>query len=384
MFKYLPLLWGGMMRKPVRISLTFASLAIAFLLFGVLEAVRTSLLGGAELAGKDRIVTWHKVSRMKNLPVNYVARIAALDGVVAVSPHIWLGGIFMEDRNQVLAYIVDAKTFGDVYTEYRVPEPQRVRWIAERDSAIVGSAIAERFGWKIGDRIPMRSNLRTRADGSTVWPLTIAGIYHAENTENVNVYLHYDYFNESQTSERDSVGWIVTRVADATRSLEIAAQIDKEFANSGAESETVTESADAQSLAAQLKSVGRLITAIVVAVFGSMLLVAANTMANSVRERSNEIGVLKTLGFSQSKVLGMIFLESLLLVALAALCGLALANVAVQVLSGAVVQYFPFLQVPAATYSASVVLVVLFAALAALLPCVYAARLQIVAAFRVT
>jgi len=380
--KFLPLLWANLGRDRVRTLLTFSTVAVAFMLFGVLQAVRTSLLGSAELAGADRLITYHKVSRIKAMPYSYVTRVRGLKGVAAACPFVWLGGMYQSDKNLVRAYIVEPQAFFDVYREYQVPEEQRKAFLAERNGALVGSTIAKRFGWKIGDTIPMRSNIYTRLDGSTAWPLKIVGIYEAKHTENIFVYLRYDYFNRSHTYDPDVIGWIITRVDDAKRTAEMSRALDQEFANSSAETITTSESADELAMAAQYGSIGNLITAIAGAVFLTMLLVTTNTMAQAIRERTNEIGVLKTLGYSVGQVVFLIAAETVLVIGLGALAGLVLSIFAAHWIEVAVYEYFPLLYIPQSTWIMAIVLVAVFGLVAALLPCAYAWRLKIVDAFR--
>jgi len=380
--KYLPLLWANLWRHPARTGLTFASIVIAFMLFGVLQAVRVVLLGGPDLAGADRVVTYHKVSRIKAMPIGHVTRMRALPGVAAVSPMIWLGGSYQDDKNLVLTFIVEPQAFLDTFTEYEIPEEQRRAWLADRASAVVGTGIAKQYGWKVGDTIPLRSSIYTRLDGSTTWSVKIVGMYEAARTENINVYMHYDYFNKSHTYDSDVAGWIVTRAKDADRAPEVARQIDAAFANSAAETATVTESADSAGMAAQLGSVGALLGSIALAVFVTMLLVTANTMSQAIRERTNEIGVLKTLGFSGGQVILLIVGETLLIVALGAATGFACAHLGAKILSVAVVEYFPSLYIPTQTYAYGAAFVIVFGALAAILPCAYAWRLRIAESLR--
>jgi putative ABC transport system permease protein len=380
--KFLPLLWANLGRDRVRSFLTFATIAVAFMLFGVLQAVRTSLLGGADLAGADRLITYHKVSRIKALPLSYVTRMRSIDGVAAVCPLVWMGGVYQSDKNLVRAYVVDPQAFFDVYREYQVSAEARKAFIAERNGALVGSNIAQRFGWKVGDTIPMRSNIYTRLDGSTAWPLKIVGIYEAKHTENIFVYLHYDYFNRSHTYEPDVVGWMVTRINDASRTAAMSRLIDENFANSSAETATTSEGADELALASQMGSIGSLITAIAGAVFLTMLLVTTNTMAQAIRDRTSEIGILKTLGFSVGQVLFLITAETMLVIGLGAIAGLVLAIFASNALAVAVVEYFPLLYIPQSTWLLSAALVIVFGVVAAVMPCAFAWRLKIVDAFR--
>jgi len=380
MFKYLPLLWSNLERKRLRTWLTLASIVVAFLLFGILQTMRMALTGGADLAGVDRLVTIHKVSIIQSLPQSYLNRVRGIDGIRVAMSHNWFGGVYKEDRNQVVAITADPNVFFDVYPEVKLPENQKAAWRADRTAAIIGKVVANRFGWKVGDTIPLRSNIFTKKSGGTVWDLKIVGIY--EGGDNQTVYFHYDYLNESRTFGHDDIGWIVTRLKDPNQAPDIARKIDAMFANSSTETKTSTERAFAQSFANQMGNIGAIVTAVASAVFFTLLLVIANTMGQSVRERTNELAVMKTLGFSSTQVTLMVLAEALLLTLLGAALGLLFAAVASVGLGKAVQSFFPALGMPHATYAIGAAVAVILGALAGALPCAQAWQLRIVDALR--
>lgn len=383
MFKYLPLLWANLGRKRMRTSLTLASIIVAFLLFGLMQTLRVAMTGSPELAGIDRLITMHKTSFVQSLPLAYLNRVKGVDGVVTASSQDWFGGVYQEDRNQIAAFAVDAPTFFEVYSEYKLKPEEKQAFLQDRTGVIVGPLIAERFKWKVGDTIPMRSNIWTRKDGGgNVWPMKIAGIYQASNGDNQSMYFHYDYLNESRAEIRDMIGWVVVKIADPGRSADIARTIDDSFRNSSTETKTSTEKAFIQGFANQMGNIGKLLTFVAAAVFFTMLLVTANTMGQSIRERINEIGVMKTLGFSGSGVTFLIIAEAILVTALGGLIGLGLAALASKGIGAAVAQFFPVLGMPPATWGIGVILIVLLGGLAAAIPCTQASRLKIVDALR--
>jgi putative ABC transport system permease protein len=382
MFKYLPLMWANLGRKRLRTGLTLASIIVAFLLFGMMQTLRVALTGGAEVAGADRLVTIHKISIIQPLPESYLNRIRGVDGVRVACEHDWFGGIYQEDRNQLAAMGVDAACFFDLYTEYSLPEAHKQSWINDRTGAIVGKVIAERFGWKVGDTVPLRSNIWQQKDGGNVWPMKISGIYDASNGDNQSVYFHHKYLDESRTFGRGSIGWVVERLQDPNQAAQIARTIDAMFANSSTETKTATEKAFIQGFANQMGNIGALLSAVAAAVFFTMLLVTANTMGQSIRERINELAVMKTLGFSGAGVTLMILGESILVTALGGVIGLGLATLAAEALANSLQQYFPVLGMPPSTYAVGAILIVVLGTLAAALPCTQAARLKIVDALR--
>jgi putative ABC transport system permease protein len=229
----------------------------------------------------------------------------------------------------------------------------------------------------------MRSNIWThKNDGSSVWPMKVAGIYNAGNGDNQSIYFHHEYLNESRAVGEGTVGWVVLRVNDRNRSADIARTIDGMFANSSTETKTATEKAFIQGFANQMGNIGALITAVAAAVFFTMLLVTANTMGQSIRERFSEIGVMKTLGYSNATVTGLVLGEALLVTALGAIIGLGLAALTSVGLAQALAQFFPVLGMPPGVYASGAVLVVVLGTLAAAQPCVQANRLKIVDALR--
>jgi putative ABC transport system permease protein len=384
--KYLHLLWANLQRKRLRTTLTFASIMIAFLLFGLLEAMRFALAGNVTIAGQDRLITIHKVSIIQGLPASYENRIRSIPGVAVTCSHNWFGGVYQSDRNQLGTYAVGAATFFEAYPELELAAAEKAAFQKDRTAAVVGRDTAERFGWRVGDTVPIESNIFTREDGSRAWDLKIAGIYTIPDGDNTAVYFHYDYFNEGLAAlyGRDWIGWVVLRIADPSKSVATASAIDALFANSSTETKTTTEAAFVQGFANQIGNIGAIVSVVATAVFFTMLLVTANAMAQSVRERTSEIAVMKTLGFSPTTVTSLILAESLLLTTLGGGVGLALASLLTQGLPAAIKQYFPVFTIPPHSYLIAAIMIVGLGAIAAAMPCVQAGRLRIVDALRKT
>jgi putative ABC transport system permease protein len=383
MWRFVPLLWANLRRRRVRTLLTIGSVAIAFLLYGLLEAFRHALLGGVEMAGADRLMTVHKVSFIQPLPRSYLNRIRGIDGVrVAVSMG-WFGGYYQDPRNVIVVQVVDHDTILDVYPELVVTSAERQAWLAERTGALVGRGLANANGWKVGDHIPIRSSIYRKAHGGDTWDLVVSGIYDVKNNGDTSgLFFRYDYFNESLQFGRDRAGWVVMRVRDPVRMNQIARQIDALFANSGTETKTSDERAFMQAFINQFGNIGAIITAIVSAVFFTMLLVTANTMAQAVRERTAELAVMKTLGFTGRQVLGLVLAESLLVTTLGGALGLALATLGSNAARASLQQYLPMMMMTAGAYISASVLIVLLGLLSGAIPAWQAWRLNIVTALR--
>lgn len=381
--KYLHLLWANLGRKKLRTSLTLASIVVAFLLFGILQTLNAALTGGAELAGADRLITMNKVTFVQPLPESYLTRVRGVEGLKVATPYSWFGGVYQDDRNQVFTFAVDPETFLQAYPEYELTDEERRAWISDRRGAIVGKTTADRFGWKVGDTVPIRSNIYSNQDGTQIWEMTIHAIFSAKS-DSASLFFHNEYLDEARTFGRDTIGMIVLRVDDPSRSVEIADKIDAMFANSAAETKTDNEKAFMQAWANQMGNIGALVTAVATAVFFTLLLVIANTMGQSVRERTNELAVMKTIGFPRGSVTGLVLAEAMLLTILGAAIGLALASVAAIGIGAALAQYFPTLGMPTSAFVTGAVLAIVLGAIASALPAVQAWQLKIVDALRRT
>ncbi len=382
--KYLPLLWANLRRKKLRTILTFASVVVAFLLFGVLEAVRYALTGGAELAGQDRLVTQHHVSIIMSLPLSYLTRIRGMDGVRSATSENWFGGMFKDETNQITSYAVEADSFFDVYPEFAPPPKELEAWHSTRTGAVIGSKVASKYDWKIGDKIPLRTSIFRQRDGSDTWPVDIVGIYDIKDGDNGNLFLHYDYFNEARTFEQNNVGWVVLRLSDTSRGPEISRAIDAQFANSSAETKTTTESAFLQGFANQMGNVGAIVSAVAAAVFFTMLLVTANAMAQSVRERVREIAVMRTIGFSNASVVALVLVEGLALTVIGGALGLWLGDAVARWIGVGLQQFLPLMFMPPNAFAIGAALAVGLGVLSCALPCAQVWRLEIVDQLRRT
>ena len=381
--KFLRLVWANLWRKPLRTTLTGLSVFVAFLLFGLLCVVRQSLTAGVSMAGADRLVTRHKVSIIQMLPVSYEARIARIPGVAAVVHQSWFGGIYKDPKNFFPNMPVEPEKYLEMYPEFVLPKAQERAWIADRTGAIIGRSLATRFGWKVGDTVPLMSPIWRRADGSGAWEFHIDGIYDGakKSTDTSQFFFHYTYFDEGRSFWKGMVGWYTVRVTDPAKAAEVARAIDAEFANSPYETKTEPEGAFAQAFAQQVGDIGAIMMSIQAAVFLTILFVAANTVAQSVRERTEEIGVLKALGFPSGTVFGLVLAESLALALVAGVSGLGL--VWLFTLGGSPIPaLLPVFYLPTPDIAAGFGLVILLGVLAAAGPAWGAMRLGVADALR--
>lgn len=380
--KFLHLVWRSLLRRKVRTLFTTLSIIVAFILFGALMALRGAFTMGIELAGADRLMMIQKVSFIQPLPLSYQSRIGATDGVTAVTHSSWFGGIYQDPKNFFPQMAVEPEPLLQMYPEYVLPDEQKRAWYANRTGAIVGRALADRFGWKVGDRIPLQPTIWRKADDSA-WEFTIDGIYDAgaRGTDVTQMFFHYDYLNEAREFGRDLVGWYVVRVNNPDDADQVAQRLDALFANSPFETKTSTEKAFVQAFASQIGDIGSILIAVLVAVLFTILVVVGNTMAQSIRERTSELAVLKTLGFTDGRLLGLVLLESCLLALLGGGIGLTLAWL-ITLGGDPTGGLLPAFYLPTRDIVLGVVLILALGIAAGLLPAWQASRLRIVDALR--
>jgi putative ABC transport system permease protein len=328
--KFLPLIWKNMWRRKIRTLFTIGSVFVAFVLFGMLMTIRTSFTFGVEIAGNDRLVLIHKVSVIMPLPVAYKPRLAAVDGVGLVTHQSWFGGIYQDPADFFAQIVVEPEAHMEMYPEYVLEPDEKQAWMADRQGAVVGRDLAERFDWHVGDRIPLQATIWQTREG-TAWEFNISGIYDGEDgVDKTQMFFHYDYLDENRAEGDGLVGWYIVRIDDASRATELAASFDQMFANSQAETKTTTEKGFIDGFAKQVGDIGAIMIAIVTAVLFNILLIAANTMAQTVRERTSELAVLKTLGFRDGAVLALVVAESLFVTVMGGGLGLVVAWLVVQ------------------------------------------------------
>lgn len=379
--KFFPLLWSSLWRKKTRTIFTLLSVFVAFVLFGLLMAIRTAFTFGVDIAGLDRLVLIHKVSLIMPLPVSYLPRLQTTEGVVMATHNTWFGGVYQDPSNFFAQIAVQPEPFMALYPEYRLPPEQMKAWLADRQGAVVGVDLANRFGWKIGDRIPIQGTIWQPKEGA-VWEFNIVGLYDADpGVDKTQFFFRYDFLDENRLRGEGQVGWYIVKIADPGQAQQMGSRFDEMFANSSAETKTTTEKGFVEGFAKQVGDIGAIMIAILVAVLFTMMLVAANTMAQSVRERTSEVGVLKTLGFSNVSILGLVLGESVLIAVIGGGLGL-LASWAFIQRGDPTGGMLPVFMLPPRDVVIGAVLVALLGVIAGLLPAVGAMRLRITDALR--
>ena len=321
--KYLPLILANLVRKKTRAVLTVLSFTVALFLFGLLATIRATFTQGVDLAGADRLTVINKISLIMPLPYSYRDRLLQQRGVAAVTFATWFGGVYQDERNFFPQFAVDAETYPAMFPEFVIKPDERRAFREDRQGCVVGRSLVQRFGWKIGDRIPIRATIW----GGT-WEFNVRAIYDGRRPgdDTGQFWFRYDYFEERRPFGKGTVGWYTVRLADPDDAVDAAKAIDARFANSPFETAAQTERAFAAGFVKQMGNIEFLILSIGSVVFFTLLLVTGNTMAIAVRERTGELAVLKTIGFTGPGVLVLVLIESLAYAAVGGSAGLALAK----------------------------------------------------------
>jgi putative ABC transport system permease protein len=377
--KYLPLLLANLKRKKIRTVLTIGSFVVALFLFGLLAAVRAGFRQGIDIAGADRLVVIGRTGVIQPLPLPYMERIRRLPGVKDIAHSTWFGGVYQDPKNFFPQFVVEPDQWRSMYPEFKVPEDQWRDFKEDRQGVVIGAKLAQRFGWKIGDHVPLKSPGYL---GGGSWDFNVRAIYRGSRPQDDEgqLWLQHKYFYEKAPRYwQGIVGWYIVRVSDPDAALGVAKAIDQEFANSTSETRTQTESAFASSFMKQMGNIEFLIMAIGSVVFFTLLLVTGNTMAIAVRERTGELAVLKAVGYSDGFVLGLVLAESALIAAVGGAIGLWLARgMATQDITSGILPLY----LSGAALATGGLVAVGTGLVAGLLPAVSAMRLSVVDALR--
>ncbi len=377
--KFLGLIRANLFRKKIRFVLTIGSFAVALFLFGILAVVRGAFSGGVDIAGADRLVIINRTSIIQPLPLAYADKIKRIPGIKEITHDNWFGGVYQDERNFFPQFAIDVENQRKVFPEFDVPEDQWETFVKDRQGAIAGAATAKRFGWKVGDRIPIKGTFL-----GGMWEFNLDGIYHGtrQADDETQFWFQWQRFEEQVPAQfKGHVGWYTVKLENANDALQISKAIDNEFANSPFETHTDTEKAFAAGWVKQFGNIQFLIMTIGSVVFFTLLLVTGNTMAIAVRERTSELAVLKAVGYSDRFVLLFVLFESLLIALIGGALGLGLAKLFT--LSGDPTKgLLPFFILPTSAIAVGMILTLLVGAASGILPAIGAMRLRVVDALR--
>jgi putative ABC transport system permease protein len=379
------LIWANLFRKRTRTVLTLLSVIVAFLLFMLLRAIAVAFSGGADVIGVDRLVVAGKYSAIDNLPYTHVRAIEAMDGVEAVTHANWFGGVYQDPVNFFPKFPVKPRSYFAMFEEMLIDPEALERFESTRTGAVASRGLAERFGWKVGDAIPIQGDIWQREDGSRLWEFELVGIYDwAPGQGSQQTFLmHYDYFNEAVAFYgKDQVGWITVRVTDPERAAELASEIDRLFENSADPTRSTTEDEYSRQFAAQLGDMGFITTMILGAVFFTIVLLTANTMSQALRERIPELAVLKTLGFTDGAVSALVLGEAVLLCLVGGALGIGIALLLEPGLNALAVQFIGRFEMTLPTIAMAFAMALAVGLVIGALPALTAKRLTITDALR--
>jgi putative ABC transport system permease protein len=377
--KFLGLIRANLFRKKIRFVLTIGSFAVALFLFGVLAVVRGAFSGGIDIAGADRLVVINRTSIIQPLPLAYADKIRRIPGVKEITYANWFGGVYQDEKNFFPQFAIDVDNQRRVYPEFDIPDEQWQNFVKDRQGAIAGAATAKRFGWKVGDRIPIKGTFL-----GGVWEFNLDGIYHGtrQADDETQFWFQWKRLDEQVPAQYKShVGWYTVKVEHPDDSLRVSKTIDEGFANSPFETHTDTEKAFAAGWVKQFGNIQFLIMSIGGVVFFTLLLVTGNTMAIAVRERTGELAVLKAVGYSDRFVLLFVICESLLIALIGGCLGLGLAKLFT--LGGDPTRgLLPFFFLPGEAILAGLGVTLLVGAASGIIPAIGAMRLRVVDALR--
>lgn len=382
--RLLKIIYRNTLRHWLRTSLTVFGLAIAVVAFIVIRTTIDAWYAQSEAASPDRLVTRHAVSLTFFLPLAYASRIEEVDGVTMVSHASWFGGIYVEPKNFFANFAVDHTTYLDLYPEFQLSDEERTAFMSERNAAVVGRKLADRFGWQVGDRVQLQGTI---FPGD--WELVIRGIYTGarENTDESSMLFRWDFVDERLRREAPGragyVGTFIERIDDPSRAADVSSKIDALFLNSIAETKTETEEAFNLSFVAMAGSIVLGLKAISILVIGIILLVLGNTMAMTARERVSEYAVMKTLGFRPIHIVGLIFGESLFIAAIGGGLGILLAFPLGALVQIALSAFFPVYNIAVVTVLLASLAAFVVGLLAAVFPATKAVRTPIVDGLRI-
>jgi len=376
--KYLHLVLTNLFRKKTRTALTAGSFAVALFLFGILAVVDGAFRQGVDVAGVDRLVVLNRVSIIQPLPLAYRDRLARIPGVTQVTFANWFGGVYQDERNFFPQFAIDRESYRQMFPEFVVRDDQWQAFLADREGAIVGESLAERFKWKVGDRVPIKGTI---FPGN--WEFNIRGIYRGQRVQDdtTQFWFRWDYLDERKSFSKGLVGWYTVRIANPDDAVRLVKTIDEQFTNSPAETKTDTEKAFAASFVKQMGNIQLLIMSIGSVVFFTLLLVTGNTMAIAVRERTRELAVLKAVGFSNGFVLALVIAETMVVAAIGGGIGLGLAKL-FTLRGDPTGGLLPFFYLSPDAIALGLGLALAVGVLAGILPAFAASRLRVVDALR--
>lgn len=366
------LVWRNSFRHKMRFTLTVLSVVVAFFLLTSLAAINTALTARVSAINQHRLMTSHKMSIARSLPIHYQQKIAALAGVQQVTYASWFAGFFQHEKNQLAVTAVEHNSYFQVFSEYSIAPSQLQQWQNTRAGIIVGDDIAKHYGWKVGDSVPLSSSIWMNKKGSFTWQFIVSGIYHTGKRvgDNNKIFFQHAYFDQGRAYTKNSLSWLSTQISSQGDVDQVSQAIDQLFTHTNNPTTTTTEQVFIKEQAQQFVDMAMVINVVAAAVFFTLLLIVCNTMIQVVRERLNETAMMLVLGFPPSALVNGIFLEAFLLLSVGALVGSVSAQLIMVFVQQAFADFLPGIAIPTQHYVLVLALVNLCAMLCALFPAI--------------
>tara|TARA_B100001105_G_scaffold198383_1_gene162155 strand:+ start:1364 stop:2530 length:1167 start_codon:yes stop_codon:yes gene_type:complete len=385
--KYWVLISAALNRKRWRTGLTIGSLTVAFLMFGLLRSVAVAFTGEVDFEGDDRLIVMSKLSFVEPLPLSYRERIRAIEGVDLVTHREWFGGTYIDTKNFFPKWPVPAEDWFEVYDGFKISEQEKRDFINTRTGMVAGRALAEKYNWKVGDKIPIIGDIWPKEDFTNLWEFDLVGIFEEKEDSAIyggedQVFINHSYFEETRAWGKGTVGNYIVKVKAKEDNERIAKEIDTMFANSFNETKTSTESAFSKMFAEQVGDIGFMMNSILSAVFFTMLLLTGNTMSQAVRERTSEFAVFKTVGYSDKVILALVLCESLTICVASMVLGIILSYMVFLAISADIQAFVEDIAFEFSVVSWALFTAVLMAIITGLPPAIGAMRLKVVDALR--
>jgi len=373
------LVWKNSFRKKMRFSLTCLSVLVAFFLFTTLSGINNALSNSTSSINNYRLLTSHKISMTNALPINFAQKINAIKGVDKVSYSSWFGGFFQNEKQQITTSAVSENSFFAIHDEYQLSPAQLKKWQNTQTGIVIGKEIADKYHWHVGDNIPLSSSIWMNRDGFFTWQFTVSAIYQGKtaSTDNKHIFFHHKYFDRARAYSQNSVTWITTKTNISADSDQIIKNIDEMFANSPSPTRTITEQVFIKEQAQQFVDMAMVIKIVLSAVFFTLLLIVCNTMIQIIRERLNEIAMMKAIGFSTNAIMSQIYAEAFLIIGLGALLGSLLATFTLNLVSAEMADILTGIHIPLSHYITITAIVMLAAVICCLFPFISIRRLPI-------
>lgn len=378
----LTLIRKNLFRKKLRATLLIISIFIAFLIFGVLFAFLNSFNSGVDQSAKNRLIVSNKINFTQDLPYAYFTKIKSIEGVTQATHSNWFGGYYRESRNQFAMFAVEPESYLAIYPEVVLDAQERQCFLSERTGLLVGNKTAIANNWKVGQQVPISSNIYSNKRGGQTWDFKICGFFTSPDGkgDESTLLFNYAYYNESVTFGQDSIGFVAVTTTSEAANDGVAKRIDTLFANSADETVTQTEASFNKAFVAQLGNIAQIVGLIVGAAFATILMIVGNTLVMAIRERTKEIGVLKTLGFPSRRILAHVLCESTALSLLGGLLGMLVATFAVTALNTVLSGNFPALSMTPLLWAQAIGIMLLLGLVTGIIPAMNAMRLNILTA----